>query len=508
MRNIFICWSGDRSQRLARELRTFLSRIIPDIEKTGSNLFMSDDIAKGTRWFDAVEKELDRADAGLVCITREALQSGWIHFEAGALARAVRKNEQARADTLYTYLLGVQPDELQGPLAAFQSTRFDREDTKRLSASIAALIAPDADAKKASEQAFDAHWPDFADAVKAIGPLPAAQLIPDLEDLFRRKTFNEAIDDCTRQSWIDRFTAARETIAGLETYRPAMKADDSYLLDLYNDLLGELDGYAMNMGALLLTEKKFDISPEDGKLVVGDGIKRACESRRGRIRQLVTHLLAPNCAPVLEAESRRYAKMSSFDAKKTIVIHPAERELQSELESKESRLSAEELSRCAASLWEFDRIYYYLVQERTPSASLESLAGSVDHEVEKVRALDGGASLIPLHYAIRALKRQLREQAAARESRELVTRVRKQLSRIAALIDMLGLDKGRQVTDSIDELRALLDDRADAGAVRELPAGGKNAVDTSVEGAATSVSAARVRSTSGAEPERVHAAGS
>ena len=66
--------------RLARELRRFLSQVIPDIGKTGSNLFMSDDIAKGTRWFDTVEQELDRADAGLVCITREALQSGWIHF--------------------------------------------------------------------------------------------------------------------------------------------------------------------------------------------------------------------------------------------------------------------------------------------------------------------------------------------------------------------------------------------------------------------------------------------
>ena len=458
MRNIFICWSGDRSQLLARELRTFLSQAIPDIAKTGTTLFMSDDIAKGTRWFDAVEKELDRADAGLVCITREALQSGWIHFEAGALARAVRKNEQARADTLYTYLLGVQTDELQGPLAAFQSTRFDPEDTKRLVASIAALIAPDTAAREASEQAFEAHWPAFAAAVKDIGPLPAAQLIPDLEDLFRRKTFNEPLDECTRQSWIDRFTAARETIAGLETYRDAMKADGTYLLDLYNDLLGELDGYAMNMGALLLKEEKFPISRDDGRLVVGDGIKRACESRRGRIRQLVTHLLAPNCAPVLEAESRRYAKTASFDAKKTIVIHPAERALQREFERQELRLSAEELGRCSASLWEFDRIYYYLVQERTPGASIETLADSVDQEVERVRALDGGSSLIPLHYAIRALKRQLREQVVERTSPGTVTRVRQQLSRITTLVGVLGLDKGRQVRDNIDELRALLDE--------------------------------------------------
>ena len=58
-----------------------------------------------------------------------------------------------------------------------------------------------------------------------------------------------------RQSWIDRFTGARETLARLKTYGPVRKADNSYLLDLYNDLLAELDGYAMNMGALLLERK-------------------------------------------------------------------------------------------------------------------------------------------------------------------------------------------------------------------------------------------------------------
>jgi hypothetical protein len=65
--------------------------------------------------------------------------------------------------------------------------------------------------------------------------------------------------------------------------------------------------------------------------VVGDGIKGACESQRGRIRQIVTHLLAPDCAPRLETESRRYAKMTAFDARKTILIHPAEHAIQQEL---------------------------------------------------------------------------------------------------------------------------------------------------------------------------------
>jgi hypothetical protein len=456
MRNIFLCWSGNRSQRLADALRTYLPTFIPGLVGNAgdTSLFMSADIAKGSRWFDEVERELDKADAGLVCVTREALQSGWIHFEAGALARAVRKNDQARRGTLYTYLLGVQPDELRGPLAEFQSTRFEREDTKKLCAAIVSSMTQDGPAREIWERAFDENWTHFQEAVKAIGPLPADELIPDLEELFRRKTFNEPLDECTRQSWIDRFAGARQTIAGLEMYRPIMKADDSYLLDLYNDLLTELDGYAMDMGALLLEEKKFQIDSEDGRLVVGNGIKRACEGRRGRIRRLVTHLLAPNCAPVLEAESRRYAKIASFDAKKTISIHPAEREIKQEFEGKKQRrLTEEELSACASSLWEFDRIYFYLVQERSDSAQLEQLVESLEQEFEKLRAVDGGASLIPLHYAIRALKKRFQVQDGHRELVGPLTRVGRLLTAIENFLEEFRLDKGKQVRENIEEFR-------------------------------------------------------
>ena len=87
-----------------------------------------------------------------------------------------------------------------------------------------------------------------------------------------------------------------------------MSADNTYLLDLYNQLGAELDGYSMNMGALLLKETHFNVDAQSGRLIVGDGIKRACESRRGRIRQLVTHLLAPSalrCLRLSRGATRR-----------------------------------------------------------------------------------------------------------------------------------------------------------------------------------------------------------
>jgi hypothetical protein len=460
MTNIFICWSGERSRGLGEALRAHLPEFVPGLAEV-ADLFISGDIAKGTRWFDEVERELDNAGAGLVCVTREALQSGWLHFEAGALARAVRRNKahgEPRGGALYTYLLGVQPDELKGPLAEFQSTGFDRDDTKKFCAAIVSSMGQSAPPREAWEKAFDAKWPAFSERVKAIGPLPAADLIPDLEEIFRRKTFDEPLDECTRQSWIDRFAGVRETMAGLRMYRPILKADDSYLLDLYNDLLGELDGYAMNMGALLLEEKRFQVDPESGTLVIGNGIKRACEGRRGRIRKLLTHLLAPNCAPVLEEESRRYAKMTSFEAKKTILIHPIEREIQQEYDQqKDRRVTAEELSACAASRWEFDRIYFYLVQEKSDSPRVDQLAESLEQEFESLRAVDGGSSLIPLHYVIRALKKTCQRPALGADVFEYQPRIRQRLTSIRRFLEDGGLDKGKQVTENIDEFLGLLD---------------------------------------------------
>lgn len=446
---IFLCWSEDRSKSLARALRDSLPKFIPTgLEKP----FFSEDIAKGTRWFDEVSDELDGADAGLVCVTREALQSGWIHFEAGALARAVRKKG---AGTLYTYLVGVEPHELKGPLSEFQFTKFDREDTKKLIASIVMSMKDRGPGRDAWEKAFDEHWERFDGAVKDIEPLPAGKLIPDLEQLFRRKTFNEPLDECSRQSWIDRYTGVQETLGEMRKYAQAMKADNSYLLDLYNELIGQLDGYAMDMAALLLREEEFKIGG-DGRLLIDGGIKKPCEKRRRHIKQLVTHMLAPNCAPVL-GESRRFAKMSTFEEKKALVIHPIQWEIQGMRKDKKLRdISKKQLGNCAVSWWEFDRIYFYLVQENSDSPSTRQLVECIDQEFEKLRATDGEASLIPLHYAVRALKEAFSRPAGRRESAELKPRIRTLFARLADFLGKHDMDKGGQVRDNVDELLARL----------------------------------------------------
>src|SRR6185437_2412098 len=124
---LFISWSGGRSHRLAAVLKEWLET---HFSSRGISVFVSSDIKKGSLWLPAVNAELQQADAGLVCLTAQSLDSDWVIFEAGALSTAVAL--RTGEERIFTYLLGVDPAALPGPLSAYQSTVATMEDTLRL----------------------------------------------------------------------------------------------------------------------------------------------------------------------------------------------------------------------------------------------------------------------------------------------------------------------------------------------------------------------------------------
>jgi hypothetical protein len=77
---LFVCWSGDRSYRLASFLKTWLETVV-----AGLDVFVSSEIEKGTRWSDEIKIALSKSRAGLVCLAWESRESAWINYEAGAL---------------------------------------------------------------------------------------------------------------------------------------------------------------------------------------------------------------------------------------------------------------------------------------------------------------------------------------------------------------------------------------------------------------------------------------
>lgn len=133
---VFICWSGARSKAFAEILQSWFPKVLGATIKP----IVSMDISKGAVWFEELNTLLADARAGVICVTPEALHSPWIHYEAGVLTKALgdtrtefTKRKHLHPIRLFTFLHGVEVSELQGPLAAFQSTSAQNpEDTQRL----------------------------------------------------------------------------------------------------------------------------------------------------------------------------------------------------------------------------------------------------------------------------------------------------------------------------------------------------------------------------------------
>ena len=122
---LFISWSGEFSQKVAKKLSIWIPTIIQSVEV----FYSSDDIAKGENWGKRLDNALSDCSFGIICLTPENIAAPWIHFEAGALSAALNARISA-------VMLGVNPSELKGPLTRYQNTVFNHEDFFQLFQSI------------------------------------------------------------------------------------------------------------------------------------------------------------------------------------------------------------------------------------------------------------------------------------------------------------------------------------------------------------------------------------
>jgi hypothetical protein len=157
---VFIGWSGQRSQDLALALRDWLPLVLHYVEPWLSET----DIAAGERWADAIAKELEASNFGVLCVTGENLTSPWILFEAGSLAKSLTSSR------VIPLLLDLEFSEVSGPLAQFQAKKVDQEGLGETIQSInRAAKQPIQDAH--ATRLFEALWPDFYKKLEAM-PAP------------------------------------------------------------------------------------------------------------------------------------------------------------------------------------------------------------------------------------------------------------------------------------------------------------------------------------------------
>ena len=153
---VFIVWGGDRAEFIAKTMSEWVKQVIQALDT-----FTSQKIESGVLWRGEISKELYESNVGLVCLTQDNLHNIWVHFEAGALSKNLN------ASKVCTFLYDIGSEQIDGPLSAFQHTKFEKSAIKKLLADWNKLIEkpldPDTFAKS-----FDKNWPDLEKALQNV----------------------------------------------------------------------------------------------------------------------------------------------------------------------------------------------------------------------------------------------------------------------------------------------------------------------------------------------------
>jgi hypothetical protein len=154
---VFLSWSGERSKVVALALRDWL----PLVLHYAKAWLSATDIDAGQRWSSEVGQELSESNFGILCLTRDNLQSAWILFEAGALAKSLASG------AVVPYLLDIVFSDISGPLAQFQAKKCDEASTLDLIKAINNR-AKEPVPNERLEDLFALVWPRFEEALSNV----------------------------------------------------------------------------------------------------------------------------------------------------------------------------------------------------------------------------------------------------------------------------------------------------------------------------------------------------
>src|SRR5215467_11569714 len=163
---IFIAWSGDRSQLVAKALKFWLPCFSPDLIPS-----MSVDISPGRGWSDELVKMWESTSAGILCLTEDNLDSLWLNFEAGVLSRSV-------AGSVIPYVVGIPVSSIRGPISLFHAVPATQSGTLELLNGLMESREPNA-------QMFPAFWPPLSRVLQADSSKIAEAAVDEIENLYK-----------------------------------------------------------------------------------------------------------------------------------------------------------------------------------------------------------------------------------------------------------------------------------------------------------------------------------
>lgn len=226
---VFISWSGSRSHEVAVALRQWLPRTLQSVQPFMS----SSDLEKGGQWTSALSQELNDADYGILCLTRENLAAPYLHFEAGALSKIV-----TRAHVSPLLIGDIAPTDVRPPLSLFQITLPTLEDVSQLLLGMNTVSERPLEAEVVRDAAAR-WWPDLEQVLAEVGakgppePTPPRQESDVLEEiltLLRAQSLTDRADPTG--SKVRRQMRAMELIT--RRLAAAGVPETDYLMEVYD----------------------------------------------------------------------------------------------------------------------------------------------------------------------------------------------------------------------------------------------------------------------------------
>lgn len=166
---VFISWSGQRSKVVAEIFSDWLKCVI----QASQPWISTRDIDRGAIWFSEINDKLKDVSVGVVFLTQENKNKPWILFETGALAKGLTTNR------VCTFLIDLNPEDLQDPLAQFNHTTPNINSVWELTRTINACLAEKALDERILKQVFDTYWPQFSQSFEnALNDFPPEEVVP------------------------------------------------------------------------------------------------------------------------------------------------------------------------------------------------------------------------------------------------------------------------------------------------------------------------------------------
>jgi hypothetical protein len=155
---VFISWSGELSKQLGQALRQWLPGTLQSVKP----YFTPADIDKGAKWESEISKELEASGFCIIAMTKEALNSHWIVFEAGAVSKEAKKSR------VCAICFNLKSTDMKGPLTTFQAIQWNKDEFRQLVDGINKASGDAALAETVLAEVFEERWPKLASQIEKI----------------------------------------------------------------------------------------------------------------------------------------------------------------------------------------------------------------------------------------------------------------------------------------------------------------------------------------------------